>query len=91
MSRIIAGILAGTVALALPLAAEAGPSKKKPYKRTAKAVDHTYPAGSASARQRANSRAYERGEYYEQMSDAHVFGSPSWWYLKSRELGSDRN
>lgn len=92
MSRIIAGLLAYAVALALPLSAEAASSKKKKYpKRAAKSVSETYAYGSATARQRANTRAYERGEYYEQIPDAHVFGSASWWYLKQRELGNSRN
>lgn len=91
MSRIIAGVLAGAVALALPFAAEAAAKKKKYPKRHAKVVSESYGQGGSTARQRANSRAYERGEYYEQLPDAHVFGSRSWWYLKEREMGNSRN
>ena len=50
-----------------------------------------FASAAATARQRANSRAYERGEYYEEMSEAHVFGSRSWWLLKEREMGGSRN
>jgi hypothetical protein len=46
---------------------------------------------SASRRQIRNALAYERGEYYEQIPDAHPVGSRSWWYLKEREMGSNRN
>jgi len=90
MSKIIAGLLAGAVALAIPAAADAASKKKKVYKRSGYSQDIGY-SGSATARQRANSRAYDRGEYYEQMSDAHVFGSRSWWYLKEREMSGSRN
>lgn len=92
MSKIIAGLLAGAIVLALPLGAADAANSKKKYKRTGKSVSQSESYGSGTARQRANSRAYERGEYYEQMSDAHVFGSRSWWYLKEREMsGSSRN
>jgi hypothetical protein len=91
MLKIIAALMAGAVALAIPAAAESATKKKKYVKRHAQEVGDRY-GGSATARQRANSRAYDRGEYYEQMSDAHVFGSRSWWYLKEREMsGSNRN
>lgn len=85
--RLLSAVLGVSLALALPLAAEAAPKKKKKWARS-----HThgqtfdrYP--SATPRQRANAAAYERGDYYEQMSDAHPVGSPSWWYLKERETG----
>ncbi len=89
MSRMFAGLVAAAVALALPLAAEAAPKKKKYVKRHAQSAGEMY--GGGTARQRANSRAYDRGEYYEQISDAHVFGSRSWWYLKEREMSGSRN
>jgi predicted outer membrane protein len=89
MSKMIAAALAGAVVLALPWAAQAEPKKKKFVKRPPQQAGETY-AGS-TARQRSNSRAYDRGEYYEQMSEAHVFGSRSWWYLKEREMGGNQN
>jgi hypothetical protein len=34
-----------------------------------------------------NARAYDRGEYFEQDSNAHPVGSRGWWELKERESG----
>lgn len=90
MSKLIATLLVAAMTFSLPVSSQAATAKKKVRKKPAASQDYSY-AGSATARQRANSRAYERGEYYEEMSDAHVFGSRSWWYLKEREMGSSRN
>ncbi|MDX2202876.1 MAG: hypothetical protein NW223_09000 [Hyphomicrobiaceae bacterium] len=84
-------ILTATLASAL-LVAFAGTSLAAQKKRGPK---QTYDASSAYAarypnatpRQRANSEAFERGGYYESISEQHAFGSRSWWYLKERELG----
>ena len=42
---------------------------------------------SATQRQLRNARAYDRGEYFEQDSNAHPVGSRGWWELKERESG----
>lgn len=90
MARTLLGVLVGVLAFSLPMTVEAA-SKKRTKRAKQYYASQDYDR-SATARQRANSRAYERGEYYEQMSDAHVFGSRSWWLLKEREMsGSSRN
>lgn len=87
--RLLSAAIGLSLAVCLPLAAEAAPKKhkktwaKKPYAHSQR-YDR-YP--SATARQRANAAAFERGDYYEQMSDAHPVGSRSWWFLKERETG----
>ena len=43
----------------------------------------TYP--SDTQRQLRNARAYDRGGYFEQDSNAHPVGSRGWWELKERE------
>jgi hypothetical protein len=40
---------------------------------------------SATPRQLHNLRAYQRGEYYEMLSDAVPFGSRVWWELMGRQ------
>jgi len=42
---------------------------------------------SATQRQLRNARAYDRGAYFEQDSNAHPVGSRGWWELKERESG----
>ncbi len=46
---------------------------------------------SATPRQIRNAAAFERGGYYEQLASEHPVGSRSWWILRDRELGGDRN
>ena len=57
---------------------------KKP-RRPDDAYARKYP--TATQRQLRNARAYDRGEYFEQDSNAHPVGSRGWWELKERESG----
>jgi Tfp pilus assembly protein PilP len=77
MRTIIAGLLSAGLLAAVPCAAGADPARD--FNSYAK----MYP--SATPRQLKNVRAYERGQYYEQLSDAVPFGSRVWWELKDRE------
>ena len=61
-----------------------GGSHKKP-RRHYDSYSQKYP--SATQRQLRNARAYDRGEYFEQDSNAHPVGSRGWWELKERESG----
>ncbi len=81
--------LAALVLIGLTAGGEAAQKaqKKKYVKRHAPAAASQWDGTSATARQKANSRAFERGDYYEALSDQHVFGSRSWWMLKEREMG----
>jgi len=85
MRTIIAGML--SVALLCGLvatnAAEARAVKKSP--RHGDSYARKYP--SATQRQLRNARAYDRGDYFEQDSNAHPVGSRGWWELKERESG----
>ena len=77
MRTIIAGLLSAGLLAAAPCTASADPA------RHSDSYSRMYP--SATPRQLQNLRAYERGEYYEQLSDAVPFGSRVWWELKGRE------
>ena len=77
MKTIIVGLLSAGLLAAVPRAAGAGPA------RHSDSFSRMYP--SATLRQLHNLRAYERGEYYEQLSDAVPFGSRVRWELKGRE------
>ena len=84
MRTIFAGLLAAAMALAYVATASAeAPSSKK--HRQYDSLARQFP--SATPRQLKNARAFEKGEYYEQDSNAHPVGSRSWWYLKEREGG----
>jgi hypothetical protein len=63
--------------------AEARPAKKP--RRHDDSYARKYP--SATQRQLRNARAYDRGDYFEQDSNAHPVGSRGWWELKERESG----
>jgi hypothetical protein len=63
--------------------AEGGSHKKQ--RRHFDSYSRKYP--SATQRQLRNVRAYDRGEYFEQDSNAHPVGSSGWWELKERESG----
>lgn len=80
-------LLAAAALAASPVAAEAASRKKHMTKREIE-LRREFP--SASNRQIRNALAYERGEYYEQMSEAHPVGSRAWWFLKERERGDYR-
>lgn len=82
MRTILVGALAAALAAALVTAAWAG-SGRKQQRQHYNTYSHRYP--SATPRQLQNLRAYERGDYYEQYSEAHPVGSRSWWELKERE------
>lgn len=80
--------LAALLIAALPVAADAAGRKKQMSKREIE-LRREFP--SATDRQIRNALAYERGEYYEQMSEAHPVGSRAWWFLKERERGDYRH
>jgi hypothetical protein len=87
MKVFLSAIVASAALVALVGASEAAQNKrhaKRPHAVASK-QGTLYPY--ATARQRANSEAFDRGEYYEQISAQHAVGSRSWWYLKERELG----
>jgi len=69
--------------LAATYAAEARVEKKS--RRHGDSYARKYP--SATQRQLRNARAYDRGDYFEQDSNAHPVGSRGWWELKERESG----
>jgi len=81
----IAGFL--SLALLASLAAVNGAdarAAKKP-RRHDDSYARKYP--SVTQRQLRNARAYDRGDYFEQDSNAHPVGSRGWWELKERESG----
>ena len=77
MRTIIAGLLSAGLLAAAPFTASADPA------RHSDSYSKMYP--SATPRQLQNLRAYERGEYYEQLSDAVPFGSRVWWEIMGRQ------
>jgi hypothetical protein len=77
MRTIIAGLLSAGLLVAVPGAASAG------HAHHSDSYSKMYP--SATPRQLQNLRAYERGEYYEQLSDAVPFGSRAWWEIMGRQ------
>jgi len=83
MQAIIAAVLAAGLAIAGSSGAVAGDNKRR--HRQPDNYAHKYP--SATQRQLRNARAYDRGEYFEQDSNAHPVGSRGWWELKERESG----
>jgi hypothetical protein len=86
MRTCIAGILSiGLLVGTFDLAEADNPRKK--LRRQHDSYDPRFP--SATPQQVRNLHAFERGEYYEQDSNAHPVGSRSWWMLKERERGGD--
>ena len=85
MRKIIAGMLSVALLSSVAVAngAEARAAKKSP--RHDDGYARKYP--SATQRQLRNARAYDRGDYFEQDSNAHPVGSRGWWELKERESG----
>jgi hypothetical protein len=83
MQAIIAAVLAAGLAIAGSSAAAAGDNQRR--HRHTDSYAQKYP--SASQRQLRNARAYDRGGYFEQDSNAHPVGSRGWWELKERESG----
>lgn len=82
MRTILVGVLSAAMVAALVTAASAG-SGRNQQRQHHDSYSQRYP--SATPRQLQNLRAYERGDYYEQYSEAHPVGSRSWWELKERE------
>jgi hypothetical protein len=83
MQAIIAAVLSALLAIASSSGAAAGDNKRR--HRHTDSYAQKYP--TASQRQLRNARAYDRGEYFEQDSNAHPVGSRGWWELKERESG----
>ena len=84
MRTVIAGILSAGLLIAFTGTSDAETRSQK-HRRQHNSYAQKYP--SATQRQLRNARAYDRGEYYEIDSNAHPFGSRSWWDLKERERG----
>jgi hypothetical protein len=82
MKSILVGVLSAAMVAVLVSTASAGDGRKK-QRQHYDSYSQRYP--SATPRQLQNLRAYERGDYYEQYSEAHPVGSRSWWELKERE------
>jgi hypothetical protein len=81
MKIILSTVIAASLLLSLPGTADAG-SKRKPQ-RAYDSYTQRFP--SATPRQLRNLRAYERGEYYETLSEALPVGSRPWFEQKERE------
>ena len=79
--KTILATVAASLLLSLSGTADAGSRRKT--QRTYDNYAQRYP--SASPRQLRNLRAYERGEYYETLSDALPVGSRVWFEQKERE------
>ncbi len=87
-------VVAVVSALAV-LALIASPAEARKHKPTKKAkhyrqYDVRLPYPHATERQRRNSLAFDRGEYYESLPSEHAFGSRSWWLLQQGRGGSRR-
>jgi hypothetical protein len=82
-------VVATTLSLAFAgLVLGAAGSEARSYKKQPRQSDRhakTYPY--ATQRQLRNAEAYDRGDYFEQDSNAHPVGSRGWWELKERESG----
>ena len=77
-------LLTAIAALFLPtLIGTADAGSKRKMQRAYDGYSQRYP--SATPRQLHNLRAYERGEYYETLSDALPVGSRAWFEQKERE------
>lgn len=77
----IAGVLAAVLVIAF--AADADAADKRKRDRSLDSYAQRYP--NATPRQLRNLRAYERGDYYETLSDALPAGSRPWFEQKERE------
>jgi hypothetical protein len=88
MRTIIVPMLSVGLLVGFLVAAQAEPRIHKKQQRQYDSYARKYP--SATPRQLRNARAYDRGEYFEQDSNAHPVGSRGWWELKERESGGDR-
>jgi hypothetical protein len=87
MRPIIAGLL--SAGLMLTFVGTSGVEAKSYKKRQRHEDGYAQKYPDATQRQLRNARAYDRGEYFEQDSNAHPVGSRGWWELKERE-GGDR-
>jgi hypothetical protein len=85
MRTIIAGILSVALLSNLAAANDAEARAANKPRRHDDSYARKYP--SATQRQLRNARAYDRGDYFEQDSNAHPVGSRGWWELKERESG----
>ena len=81
MMRILLTAIANLFLLTLIGTADAGSKRKT--QRTYDGYAQRHP--SATPRQLRNLEAYERGEYYETLSDALPVGSRPWFEQKERE------
>ena len=84
MRAITAGLLSVALLSGLVIDGAEARAGKKP-RRPDDDYARKYP--TASQRQLRNARAYDRGEYFEQDSNAHPVGSRGWWELKEGESG----
>ena len=81
--------LATTVAITLAALVVGGHDgeARNPRKQPRQSDGYARKYPHATQRQLRNARAYDRGEYFEQDSNAHPVGSRGWWELKERESG----
>jgi hypothetical protein len=86
MKALVATAMSAVLLVALAGTADAASKRKK--HRHYDSYSQQYP--SATPRQLHNLRAYERGEYYETLSDALPVGSRAWFEQKEREGGDRR-
>lgn len=89
MKVLLTAVIASALLVGLADASEAAQKKKRYSKRPAADTAYATKYPGATARQRANSEAFDKGGYYEQIADQHAFGSRSWWLLKEREWGGN--
>jgi len=82
MKTIISGVLCIGLVIAFAGTSDAASNAKK-HRRNYDSYAQKYPY--ATPRQLQNARAYDRGEYYEQDSNALPVGSRAWWEQKDRE------
>jgi hypothetical protein len=83
MKTLVAGILSAGLVVGLAGTASAETTYRQKHRRDYDSYAYKYPY--ATPRQLQNARAYDRGQYYEQDSNAHPVGSKAWWELKERE------
>jgi hypothetical protein len=90
MRAILSAVAAAGLLVAFAGAGDvAAKSHKKPAETYGRHDSYAARYPTATPRQLRNARAYDRGEYYEQDSNAHPAGSRGWWALKERESGGD--
>ena len=86
LRSLIASLMSAALVVSFIGTADAGTKSKKYRHHDTHSQQYPY----ATPRQLQNLRAYERGEYYETLSDALPVGSRAWFEQKEREGGDRR-